>query len=122
MKGKKKKKHPVLKTLFILLLIAAAAAAVMIWRLRSAGTGNSREAQMLVPQESTAVVTRQDIRQTTEGSGILEAGSVATAVSPYSVTISHVEVQVGDTVSSGDLIADIDLASIDAQISQFDDD
>ena len=94
----------------------------MIWRMRSAGTGSSREAQMLVPQESTAVVTRQDIRQTTEGSGILEAGSEVTAVSPYSVTISHVEAEVGDSISAGDLIADIDLSSIDAQISQFDDD
>lgn len=119
MKGKRKKNHPVLKTLFILLLIAAALAAVMIWRQRSSGAGSSREDQMLVPKESTAVVTRQDIRQTTEGSGILEAGSEVTDVSSWSVTISHVEAEVGDSISAGDLIADIDLSSIDAQISRL---
>ena len=118
----KKKKHSVFKTilkvLLVLLLIGAAAAGVYLY-LQNKGGNQSPQGQnaMLVTQDYTAVVKREDISLVTEGNGILKPAEEKTVISDHTLVIDSVEAEVGDSVSAGDLIARIDPDSIDDAIT-----
>ena len=117
----KKKKHSVfkkfMKTLLVLLLIAAAAAGCYLLWQRNKGPSAPSQNDMLVTQDYTAVVKREDISQVTEGNGILKPAEEETVVSDHTLVIDSVEAEVGDSVSAGDLIARFDPDSIDDAIT-----
>ena len=116
--SKKRKSRRILKTLIIILLLCLAAAVGVFFYLRQdQKEGRTGEADsMLVTRDSTAQVKRETIRQSAEGSGILEAAHEVTVTADHSVTVEKVSAQTGDLLKDGDLIASVQVSSIDDRI------
>ena len=106
---------------WILILLVVAAAAGGLYYARAKGlirfnekTGDTSSAQM--PKTQTAYIG--SIEVTTDGNGVIEPASWETVTSEYSVRVSHVEAESGDIVKKGDLIAEVDMDSIDDRIRE----
>ncbi|MGN0412262.1 MAG: HlyD family efflux transporter periplasmic adaptor subunit [Lachnospiraceae bacterium] len=59
----------------------------------------------------TAIVTRQDVTQYVKGTGTISADETITVYAPVAGKLSEVSYKEGDTVGSGDLLAEYDLVS-----------
>lgn len=84
----------------VLLIILAGAGGVGLWYFYGASEAKT------VPD--TVAVGRGDIETTVLASGVLEASSLVSVGAEVSGTIKTVNVQLGDNVKKGDLIAEID--------------
>lgn len=84
----------------VLLIILAGAGGVGLWYFYGASEAKT------VP--GTVAVGRGDIETTVLASGVLEASSLVSVGAEVSGTIKTVNVQLGDNVKKGDLIAEID--------------
>ncbi|MFG3447512.1 efflux RND transporter periplasmic adaptor subunit [Stenotrophomonas sp. NPDC047960] len=84
----------------VLLLIALAllVCGIVAWSLRKPGA----------PTLATSPVTRGDLEQTVEATGVIDAYKLVSVGAQASGQIKSLKVQLGDTVKQGDLIAEID--------------
>jgi len=84
----------------VLLLIAAlvVVVAIVAWTLRKPSA----------PTLATSPVTRGDLEQTVEATGVIDAYKLVSVGAQASGQIKSLKVQLGDTVRQGDLIAEID--------------
>ncbi len=109
----KKKSH---KKLWIILgIVALLVIGVIAWGVHT--VKNMAEAMTEAMSGNTADVEKGSIEVITEGSGVVEtAESTATDIS-YNVTLRHLYKQDGETVKSGDVIAEFDGTALDESIS-----
>lgn len=84
----------------VLLVIALAVlvGGIVAWSLRKPGA----------PTLATSPVTRGDLEQTVEATGVIDAYKLVSVGAQASGQIKSLKVQLGDTVRQGDLIAEID--------------
>lgn len=84
----------------VLLVIAVlvVVGAIVAWTLRKPS----------VPTLATSPVTRGDLEQTVEATGVIDAYKLVSVGAQASGQIKSLKVQLGDTVKQGDLIAEID--------------
>jgi len=73
-------------------------AAIVAWTLRTPSA----------PTLATSPVTRGDLEQTVEATGVIDAYKLVSVGAQASGQIKSLKVQLGDTVRQGDLIAEID--------------
>lgn len=107
-KKKKKKKHHVVRWIVILAVIAGLVAFLMV---------RSRQAQASLYTEDT--VTRRDIETYHSFTGTVEAMDEQTISSEVSgVKVETVEVEKGDDVKKGDVIATLDTDAVEEQIKE----
>lgn len=110
-----KKKRKKSKKVVILLLLVAVIAAAAFFLLR----GKKQERNLLSANVRQEEVVRGDIRIITEGNGSIEAADEVTVAADNTLTIDTVEVENGDVVSEGDVIATVDEDSIAARIGEL---
>lgn len=72
----------------------------------------------VLPTVAVSVVTRGDIEQTLDTSGIVSSMMTKTYYSPVSASIDRLPYEVGDNVSEGDLIVSYDLDSISDEVKK----
>lgn len=112
MKKKRKIRRLFLVLLIIVLLLAALAAVSVLTR--------KKEGSALLPSNITTEQAHiGTIRLTTEGNGFIEPADDVLVSSDYTMKIDTVEVENGDIVAAGDVIATVDPDSLDEQISQL---
>lgn len=109
---KKKKKKWKVRVLVIVLLLVLAAGGLYVLKLRRDGAEGQLPANMSIEE-----VTRGTIRITTEGNGSIEAAEEIPAAAEYTLKIDTVEVEDGDVVAQGDVVATVDRDSVKEQIT-----
>lgn len=72
----------------------------------------------VLPTVAVSAVTRGDIEQTLDTSGIVSSMMTKTYYSPVSASIDRLPYEVGDNVSEGDLIVSYDLDSISDEVKK----
>lgn len=82
----------------LLLAVVAVACGIVAWTLR----------KPTAPTLATSPVTRGDLEQTVEATGVIDAYKLVSVGAQASGQIKSLKVQLGDTVKQGDLIAEID--------------
>ena len=117
-KEKKQKKKKVIRTVVILIALIAIAlvSAVTILRKNVEQKFASAAAEV---QEYT--VTTGTIHTIVDGSGILTEEDVETIDVPAGVEVTELITEAGDTVSKGDLIATVDMATVMTALSNVQD-
>ena len=117
-KEKKQKKKKVIRTVVILIALIAIAlvSAVTILRKNVEKKFASAAAEV---QEYT--VTTGTIHTIVDGSGILTEEDVETIDVPAGVEVTELITEAGDTVSKGDLIATVDMATVMTALSNVQD-
>ncbi|MCC7634913.1 efflux RND transporter periplasmic adaptor subunit [Stenotrophomonas rhizophila] len=92
----------------VLLLIAVlmVLAAIVAWSLRKPAA----------PALATSPVSRGDIAQTVEATGVVDAYKLVSVGAQASGQVKSLKVQLGDTVREGDLIAEIDATTQHNQV------
>ena len=113
---KKRRRNRIIRTVVILIAIVAVilVAAVIILRknVEARFATGTAEIQEYAVQTGT-------IHTVVDGSGILTEEDVETIDVPAGVTITEVVVEAGDTVSEGDLIATVDMATVMTTLSSL---
>ena len=92
--------------LILIALLALAVAAAAWWLLRKPAA----------PAVATTPVSRGDIEQTVEATGVIDAYKLVSVGAQASGQIKSLKVQLGDTVKEGDLIAEIDATTQQNQV------
>ncbi len=113
------------RRILIIVIIIVIVAAVAVFILRSRNTGGVSEGSestgfglsSVTTTTETQAAYRGTIRISTEGSGSIEAANEEQVTADYSLKVDKVDVEVGDTVAKGDVIATLDTDSIEDQIS-----
>lgn len=82
----------------LLIVLAVLVCCIVAWSLRKPGA----------PALATSPVTRGDLEQTVEATGVIDAYKLVSVGAQASGQIKSLKVQLGDTVKQGDLIAEID--------------
>lgn len=117
-KEKKQRRNKIIRTVVILLLIVAIALVATVSILRK--NVEAKFASGVAEIQEYAVKTGT-IHTVVNGSGILTEEDVETIDVPEGVTITEVVVEAGDTVSKGDLIATVDMATVMTTLSSLQD-
>jgi len=92
--------------LIVIVLLVVIAAACAWWLLRKPAA----------PALATSPVSRGDIEQTVEATGVIDAYKLVSVGAQASGQIKSLKVQLGDTVKEGDLIAEIDATTQQNQV------
>lgn len=92
--------------LLLLLVVLALIAAIVAWMLRKPAA----------PALATSPVSRGDIEQTVEATGVIDAYKLVSVGAQASGQVTSLKVQLGDTVKEGDLIAEIDATTQQNQV------
>ena len=92
--------------LILIALLALAVAAAAWWLLRKPAA----------PAVATTPVSRGDIEQTVEATGVIDAYKLVSVGAQASGQIKSLKVQLGDSVKQGDLIAEIDATTQENQV------
>jgi macrolide-specific efflux system membrane fusion protein len=92
--------------LLLSIIVLVAVAAIVAWYLRKPAA----------PALATTAVTRGDIEQTVEATGVIDAYKLVSVGAQASGQIKSLKVQLGDTVKEGDLIAEIDATTQQNQV------
>lgn len=108
-----KKKRKIRKVLFVILLLLVAG---IIGAMMLIGPKVQKEAVSMLTSTKNQEAYRGPIRLTTEGNGLIEAAEETAVTADYSLKISTTEVEAGDLVTAGDVIAVLDQDSIKDQI------
>jgi len=82
----------------LLIIVIAVLGAIVAWTLRKPAA----------PALATTPVSRGDIEQTVEATGVIDAYKLVSVGAQASGQIKSLKVQLGDSVKQGDLIAEID--------------
>ena len=92
--------------LILIALLALIVAATAWWLLRKPAA----------PAVATSPVSRGDIEQTVDATGVIDAYKLVSVGAQASGQIKSLKVQLGDTVKEGDLIAEIDATTQQNQV------
>ncbi|WP_414604896.1 efflux RND transporter periplasmic adaptor subunit [Stenotrophomonas sp. AR029] len=92
--------------LMLIALLALIVAATAWWLLRKPAA----------PAVATSPVSRGDIEQTVDATGVIDAYKLVSVGAQASGQIKSLKVQLGDTVKEGDLIAEIDATTQQNQV------
>lgn len=92
--------------LILIALLALIVAVAAWWLLRKPAA----------PAVATTPVSRGDIEQTVEATGVIDAYKLVSVGAQASGQIKSLKVQLGDTVKEGDLIAEIDATTQQNQV------
>jgi len=92
--------------LLLLLVVLVLIAAIVAWMLRKPAA----------PTLATTPVSRGDIEQTVEATGVIDAYKLVSVGAQASGQVTSLKVQLGDTVKEGDLIAEIDATTQQNQV------
>lgn len=92
--------------LLLLLVVLVLIAAIVAWMLRKPAA----------PTLATSPVSRGDIEQTVEATGVIDAYKLVSVGAQASGQIKSLKVQLGDSVKEGDLIAEIDATTQQNQV------
>lgn len=117
-KEKKQRRNRIIRTVVILLVMVAIALVATVSILRK--NVEAKFASGVAEIQEYAVKTGT-IHTVVNGSGILTEEDVETIDVPAGVTITEVVVEAGDTVSQGDLIATVDMATVMTTLSSLQD-
>lgn len=90
----------------LLISVIAVVGAIVAWTLRKPAA----------PALATTPVSRGDIEQTVEATGVIDAYKLVSVGAQASGQIKSLKVQLGDTVKEGDLIAEIDATTQQNQV------
>lgn len=115
---KKKRRNKIIRTVIIVLVLIAAALVIAVLSLRKSVdarfAGDAAQVQEYTVQTGT-------IHTIVTGSGILLEEDLEEMEIPTGVTITEVLVKAGDTVSEGDLLATVDMATVMTALSDMQD-
>ena len=117
-KKKKQKKRKTLSRVLIVLALVLAAGVAGFYLLRNYV---NREFAPSVGDVLSYEVTTGQIYTTASGSGTLEEVDLETLTVPEGVEIDEVLVEAGDTVSQGDLLATVEMATVMTALSDVQD-
>ena len=117
-KDKKKRRNKIIRTVVILIVIVAIALVATVSILRK--NVEAKFAAGVAEIQEYAVKTGT-IHTVVDGSGILTEEDVETIDVPAGVTVTEVIAEAGDTVSKGDLIATVDMATVMTTLSSLQD-
>lgn len=117
-KEKKQRRNRIIRTVVILLVMVAIALVATVSILRK--NVEAKFASGVAEIQEYAVKTGT-IHTVVNGSGILTEEDVETIDVPAGVTITEVVVEAGDTVTQGDLIATVDMATVMTTLSSLQD-
>lgn len=115
---KKKRRNKIIRTVVIVLVLIAAVLVTAVILLRKS-VDNRFASKMAEVQEYT--VETGTIHTIVTGSGILLEDDLETIEIPAGVEITEVLVEAGDTVSQGDLLATVDMATVMTALSDMQD-
>jgi len=90
----------------LLIIVIAVLGAIVAWTLRKPAA----------PALATTPVSRGDIEQTVEATGVIDAYKLVSVGAQASGQIKSLKVQLGDSVKQGDLIAEIDATTQQNQV------
>ena len=90
----------------LLITVIAVLGAIVAWSLRKPAA----------PALATTPVSRGDIEQTVEATGVIDAYKLVSVGAQASGQIKSLKVQLGDSVKQGDLIAEIDATTQENQV------
>jgi macrolide-specific efflux system membrane fusion protein len=90
----------------LLIIVIAVLGAIVAWSLRKPAA----------PALATTPVSRGDIEQTVEATGVIDAYKLVSVGAQASGQIKSLKVQLGDSVKQGDLIAEIDATTQENQV------
>ncbi|WP_314405074.1 efflux RND transporter periplasmic adaptor subunit [Stenotrophomonas rhizophila] len=90
----------------LLIIVIAVLGAIVAWSLRKPAA----------PALATTPVSRGDIEQTVEATGVIDAYELVSVGAQASGQIKSLKVQLGDSVKQGDLIAEIDATTQENQV------
>lgn len=90
----------------LLIIVIAVLGAIVAWTLRKPAA----------PALATTPVSRGDIEQTVEATGVIDAYKLVSVGAQASGQIKSLKVQLGDSVKQGDLIAEIDATTQENQV------
>ena len=93
-----RRRKPIVRSVLLLLVLAGAAGAGWWFYLKP----------QPVPVPQTVAVARGDVQQTVLATGILEASSLVSVGAEVSGRIEKLDVNLGDVVKAGDVLAEID--------------
>lgn len=107
------------KAAIALLLAAAIAAGLLVWRAR-AGAGLPAAGRAAGGQSYVRTVTLQrgTLDASISASGTVESDDVSNVTTELKYTVKSVNVQVGDSVSEGDVICTLDTADLEKSIAK----
>lgn len=92
--------------LLLSIIVLVVLAVIVAWYLR----------KPTAPALATTAVSRGDIEQTVEATGVIDAYKLVSVGAQASGQIKSLKVQLGDTVKEGDLIAEIDATTQQNQV------
>lgn len=90
----------------LLIIVIAVLGAIVAWSVRKPAA----------PALATTPVSRGDIEQTVEATGVIDAYKLVSVGAQASGQIKSLKVQLGDSVKQGDLIAEIDATTQENQV------
>ena len=117
-KDKKRRRNKIIRTVVIIIVILAIILVAAVSILRK--NVEARFAAGVAEIQEYAVKTGT-IHTVVDGSGILAEEDVETIDVPAGVEITEVIAEAGDTVSKGDLIATVDMATVMTTLSSLQD-
>ena len=117
-RNKKLRKRKLIRNVVIAIAIIAVilVVAVMMLRRNVDRRFATELAEVLEHQVSTGT-----IHTTVSGSGVLAEVDVEQLTVPVGVTVNEIEVEAGDTVAQGDLLATVDMATVMTTLSNLQD-
>lgn len=117
-KNKKMRKRKLIRNVVIIIAVIAVilVAAVVMLRRNVDQRFAADTAEVLTYQVATGT-----IHTTVSGSGVLAEVDVEQLTVPVGVTINEIEVEAGDTVAQGDLLATVDMATVMTTLSNLQD-
>lgn len=108
-------RHKKLMTLLVALVVLAALA--MGYQKMVAGPAQAAAAAAMTNELPTFTLARRTLRAGLRVSGSVTAGETASVVTSLPYPVAELLVQEGDTVAAGQLIAVLDTAELDSQLS-----
>lgn len=117
-KNKKMRKRKLIRNVVIIIAVIAVilVAAVVMLRRNVDQRFAADTAEVLTYQVATGT-----IHTTVSGSGVLAEVDVEQLTVPVGVTVNEIEVEAGDTVAQGDLLATVDMATVMTTLSNLQD-
>ena len=117
-KDKKKRRNKIIRTVVIIVVLVAVALVATVLILRKNVEAKFASAAAEVQEYAVATGT---IHTMVDGSGILTEEDVETIDVPAGVEVTEMISEAGDTVSRGDLIATVDMATVMTALSTVQD-
>lgn len=101
------------KKIAIIITLAIAASSIVVVLTGAVGGGNSKATEVRV-----TALEKQDIEKSVSATGTVYSTKATDVYSNLNYTVKDVNVQVGDKVSEGDVLCELDMSSLETDIKQ----